>query len=483
MNQAFKDNYTQLLGKQKADVFFEYCKKPLRKSLRINTLKYTFDDAKKLLSDRVEIIKKVDWCTHGFFIDTSTLEKPLGTTLLHSSGGIYIQEASSMIPVEALFYGVDDLDFDGITVGDIAASPGSKTTQIAERMNGKGILLANELSSTRIKALYSNLERCGVSNSILTHYEGENLCALLPSTFDFLLLDAPCTGEGTVRKNFKALDNWSENDAIAMGQIQKKLIRSAFLALKKGGEMVYSTCTLGAEENSNVVEYLRSEFPEEVEIINLENLFPGAKKAVTPEGYLQLWPELFNTEGFFVAKIRRKNEGKNMQNDKKIKPEKVKIPKKLPFQLATKNEAMRVVEYFLEHWEFSLPSSFRIWKRENEYWAFPKGSEKFLSTIKCDRVGVRLGEEFLKKEKFQWKTDYQVCAVWGNKIQKNVYNASKQEARQVLKGENIDMQNTSLFTGEVLVKYENVSLSFGKIMKNKWKNQLPRVLLHYDVWI
>ena len=187
---------------------------------------------------------------------------------------------------------------------DMASAPGSKTTQLAAFMNGSGVLVANELSSSRLKALAANSKRMGVANVALSHFDGAVFGEYMHECFDNILLDAPCSGEGTVRKDANALKNWSiaSNQDIAV--VQKRLIDSAFQALKPGGTLVYSTCTLTPLENQQVCQYLIEEYGDALEIINLSNLFAGAEQATTAEGYLHVWPQLFDSEGSLLPNLK-----------------------------------------------------------------------------------------------------------------------------------------------------------------------------------
>lgn len=479
--ENFKEHYIQRLGKSRAEQFFRSCSTPLRKSFRINTLKYPIQMVQQYAQMHKWALSAVDWCPTGFFLEREESEyhKSLGNSIPHALGGIYVQEASSMIPVEALFYGHENISFSGKKVGDLTASPGSKTTQIAEKMNGQGILLANELSSSRLKALYSNIERCGVINTLLTHYEAGNLCSLLPETFDFLLLDAPCTGEGTVRKDSNALKNWTPEDALRIAHIQKKLITEAFQSLKPGGEMVYSTCTLADEENKDIVNFLRDTFPESVEVISLEHLFPGAEKALTPEGYLHVWPEIFDTEGFFVAKIKKIKS----VNTSSCSFRKGKISS-FPFEKALPKESKERSKYFVEQWGCVLPANMEWWKRGREWWLFPQGVEDIVRCIKADRIGVKMGELHHKG----WKTDHQCVACFGKDFVKNVHLASLQQVQEIFQGKNLvfsepkESSVSAKYSREKVIQYNGVAVSIGKQnQKGEWKNSLPRSLMR-EVW-
>ncbi len=408
-------------------------------------------------------ISPVPWCQTGFFINRRDEAAAIGNTIEHAIGKIYVQEASSMIPVEALFWGHENEKFSGKMVADVAASPGSKTTHIACKMQEAGTIIANELSASRLKALYSNLERCGVCNTILTHYDGENLCQLLPETFDFLLLDAPCTGEGTVRKNYDALKNWTKEDASRMSVLQKKLITAAFGALKIGGEMVYSTCTLAREENQEVVAFLQQTFPDAVEIISLEGLFPESEKSITPEGFLHVFPEIYDSEGFFVAKIKKT----------KSIAEYFALPplKKFPFTRLSPKESGHIFHLFEFQWGYQLPKMMTLWKRENEIWLFPQHIETIVCRVRSNRAGICLGE--IHKNK--WKTSHEAISAFGKYFSKNTKEVSAEEVIDIFAGKNLEIDEGE--GAELLLTYKNASVAVGKMIHGIWKNGLPRVLV------
>ena len=222
------------------DSFIDACQRPLRRSIRVNTLKISVSDFLALVEPYAWQLSPIPWCEEGFWIERDDEDFPLGSSAEHLSGLFYIQEASSMLPVAALF--ADNPSF--ARVMDVAAAPGSKTTQIAARMKNQGAILANEYAASRVKVLAANISRCGISNVALTHFDGRVFGAALPEAFDAILLDAPCSGEGVVRKDPDALRNWSIASNEAIAATQREMIDSAFHALRPGGTLVYSTCTL-----------------------------------------------------------------------------------------------------------------------------------------------------------------------------------------------------------------------------------------------
>ncbi len=304
-NNFIEDVKSYLPSHLAIDDFIEYCKRPLRRSVRVNTLKMSVNDFKQSCLERGWTIAAIPWCEEGFWLERTAEEEqtlPIGNTDLHLSGCIYVQEASSMLPPMALR---EALSGNPKIVLDVAAAPGSKTTQLAALMDNQGLLIANEFSSSRVKVLAANLKRMGVVNTALSHFDGAIFGDYMSECFDEILLDAPCSGEGTVRKDEHALKNWSIESNIDIAAVQKQLIVSAFHALKPGGHLVYSTCTLTPIENQQVCQYLLDSFPGSVEIVSLHALFEGAEKATTDEGYLHVWPQIFDSEGFFIAKFKK----------------------------------------------------------------------------------------------------------------------------------------------------------------------------------
>ena len=189
--------------------------------------------------------QSVPWCSEGFALPES--DTSLGQTIEHAMGAYYVQAKAPMLAVEVL------APQPGERVLDLCAAPGGKATQIAARMQNSGLLLANEPQRKRMPALVGNLERCGVANHVLTQAIGTMLTRYFPNFFDRILVDAPCSGDGIVRKDQNMLTYWSPQDAQHLAQQQKGLLRAAYQMLRPGGTLVYSTCSLSLEENEEVL--------------------------------------------------------------------------------------------------------------------------------------------------------------------------------------------------------------------------------------
>lgn len=285
------------------DVFLEAMLTPLPKVFRVNTIKASPEEVIPLIADLNPI--PLSYLPIAYTVQN---EAKLGRTLVHFLGLIYIQGAASMIPPLLL----DPKP--GERVLDLAAAPGSKTTQISAMMKNQGLVISNDLSLHRVRGLIGNVDRLGCFNVVVCRSDGVMLAKKLSNTCDRVLVDAPCSSEGTIRKTREALNRWSLRGIDNFSRIQKGLICAGYQALKPGGIMIYSTCTIAPEENEAVVAYLLKRFPEAeimpIELNNFQmrpaltewadNFFPAAV-----ERCRRILPQDNNTEAFFVAKIRK----------------------------------------------------------------------------------------------------------------------------------------------------------------------------------
>ena len=298
--EKFIERYSKLTDFEE---FKKYSLSFLRRSIRVNTLKISVNEIKKRMSRDFELTP-VPWCKQGFWIDHVKGRRAIGNTIEHALGYIYVQEAASMIPPIVL----DPKP--GEIVLDMCAAPGSKSSQIAALMKNKGILVANDIKGDRIASLGINVQRMGISNILITQMSGERFKG---SEFDKILVDAPCSGTGTIRKSLKTLNLWNPNTIKRIAGLQRKLIDTAFNCLKKGGTLVYSTCSLEPEEDEGVVNYLINKYKNaKLQDIELNIKRSPAVLRFEDDIYskeikkcLRIWPQDNDTEGFFVAKIRK----------------------------------------------------------------------------------------------------------------------------------------------------------------------------------
>lgn len=441
------------------DDFIAACQRPLRRSIRVNTLKISVADFLALVSPYRWQLTPVPWCAEGFWIERDDEDAlPLGSTAEHLSGLFYIQEASSMLPVAALFADENQ----PLRLMDVAAAPGSKTTQIAARMGNQGAILANEFSASRVKVLHANISRCGISNVALTHFDGRVFGAAVPESFDAILLDAPCSGEGVVRKDPDALKNWSVASNLEIAATQRELIDSAFHALRPGGTLIYSTCTLNRDENESVCLWLKEQYPQAVEFLPLDALFEGAKAALTPEGFLHVFPQIFDCEGFFVARLR-----KTAAIDALPAP-KFKVGN-FPFAPLKGRETAQITEAAQKvglHWDENL----RLWQRDKEIWLFPVEIEPLIGKVRFSRIGMRLAE--VHNKGYRWQHEA-VIALAGSD---NTFALTHKEAEEWYRGRDVYPEKTPL-ADEMIVTYQGFPLGLAKKVGSRLKNSYPRELV------
>ena len=271
---------------------FETCLiAPLKKSLRVNTRKISVEEFEHLTKAKEWSLTKTGYGKNTFYIDrTQDLDTALWNTYEHLAGYFYVQEvAASMSPY---YLSNDKVDNENHIILDMSASPGGKSTQLAEYFPNS-LIVANEIDKTRLKALEENIDRMWATNIIVTNYDGRHF-KNTPEAFDKILLDAPCSGEGTSFKTDEALKFWNIKNIETIARLQLQLLEAAWYALRVGWEMVYSTCTLNKLENEGVIETFLEKYWKHFELVPLSE-----------NTYKRNWPHIEKTGGFFVAKIRK----------------------------------------------------------------------------------------------------------------------------------------------------------------------------------
>ncbi len=279
-------------------------------SIRVNTLKISINELKNRLGKKWKISQPFKSNPEIIIVEDDLMPGELGKSIEHILGYYYIQDIASMMPVISLNPKEDEI------ILDLCAAPGSKTTQLSMMMENKGTIIANDENLGRIGILSTNLQRCGVTNTVVTRENGNYLCKSLDKLkfkFDKILVDAPCSGEGTIRSSPQSVLMFSENLINNLSRIQKSLLENAVKIIKEGGEIVYSTCTHSPEENEGVVSYILDKYPEiQIEEIKLPlkirngiTNWNGIKYNSNVKKCARIYPQDNNTEGFFIAKLKR----------------------------------------------------------------------------------------------------------------------------------------------------------------------------------
>ncbi len=302
--KSFLDRMEKYLGEE-FDAFVSSYDLPVTKGIRVNELKCT---PEKLIDLMPIKLFPSPFCSDSFY---SEEEIKVGFNPLHSAGAFYSQEPSASVPVELLDPKPGDL------VLDMCAAPGGKTTQIASKLKGEGLIICNEVVKSRANILLSNVERMGIANAVVTSSYPEKIAEVLPEYFDKIVVDAPCSGEGMFRKNNEAITEWSPEHVESCAVRQLAILNDAADCLKKGGTLVYSTCTFSYEENEGVISaFLKSHPDFELVPVNTEYAHSGLEGMPV----VRIYP-MDGGEGHFAAKLRKLGEYEadyEIRNDKKI---------------------------------------------------------------------------------------------------------------------------------------------------------------------
>ncbi len=424
--EAFLKRMERQLG---ADypAFLESLERPRAVALRFNPLKGG-------VPELPFVGAPVPWEPMGYYYDPQS--RP-GLHPYHEAGVYYLQEASAMSAVALL----DPQP--GETVCDLCAAPGGKSTQIAGRMGGEGLLLCNEYSPARAKILARNIERMAVANAIVTNEKTGSLAKRLPGFFDRVLVDAPCSGEGMFRKEEAAVTDWSQETVEMCAARQAEILDNAAKLLKPGGRLVYSTCTFAPEEDEEAVSAFLARHPEFApEAVDAPWFTPG------PQATYRMWPHKLLGEGHFGA-VLRKLEGEETEIPlEKGKP----LPK--PWLSFAKEAGV------------NLPEGIGLCFGDRLYLA-PLGTPA-LPGLRVLRAGLELGT--LKKDRID---PAHALALWGKDFAQSVdFAADGPEIQAYLHGEVLPGKAK----GWCLVTVDGYSIGWGKGDGTQLKNHYPKGL-------
>ena len=356
--EAFLNRIQRQLGDEYSQ-FLESLERPRAVALRFNPLKGN--------APALPFVKDgVPWEPNGYYYDP---EARPGLHPYHEAGVYYLQEASAMAPVALL----DPQP--GEWVCDLCAAPGGKTTQIAGRMLGEGLLVCNEINPKRARILSRNIERMGVPNALVLGEHPEKLAGRLAGCFDRVLIDAPCSGEGMFRKEEAAVTDWSEETVAMCARRQAEILHSGAALVRPGGRLVYSTCTFAPAENEEAVAAFLESHPDFVpEAVTAPWFVPGEN------GSFRMWPHRLLGEGHFAAVLRRLGDGPRAEADPQPA---APLPKEW--------------HALAKELDIRLPAGICVQFGQSLFYA-PEGLP-LLRGLKVERPGLELGE--LKKNRFE----------------------------------------------------------------------------------
>jgi 16S rRNA (cytosine1407-C5)-methyltransferase len=487
----------------------DFSAKPLRKSVRVNTLKISVEDFKKYAAKKGWQLTPVPWCEEGFFIDRPLLKElrpaghlstqsvvssaeglgmtqtreALGRDLLHLIGCFYMQEAASMLPSSLLNAQPGEM------ILDMSAAPGSKTTGIGADMQGRGVIVANDVQEKRLWTLKTAIHRCGVTNVIVTKKVGQWFARHMTERFDAVLCDAPCTAQGTARKDSDALNYCSIENIEKMARLQYQLLESAIHSAKVGGRIVYSTCTLTPEENEGVVMQLLEKFAGQLEVVDpremrMENAEWRIDKAIEDSikvqesfrnnsqfsifnsPFLRLWPQTYDTEGFFCAVLRKTSPTKQPEEMEIIRFQEFELPR------SKRTDIMQMLEK-------SYGSGFL----DDDDRLFERGEVLLLGTadvahFKLPVQDYSLGIPFAKRLKDgRIILDHEGMTLRGARATKLRMDLTADQCAQILDAKDIDCPAD--LNGRTLLFFEGHCIGLGLAKEGHMKNNLPRAMVRF----
>ena len=416
------------LGEQ-YPAYLESLERPRAVALRFNPLKCG-DHPPQLPF----VQQSVPWEPQGYYYD---IDARPGLHIWHEAGVYYLQEASAMAPVALLDPQPGEL------ICDLCAAPGGKTTQIAGRMAGEGLLLCNEINPKRAKILSRNIERMGVANALVMNEHPAELAKRFPGAFDRVLIDAPCSGEGMFRKEEAAVTDWSLETVSMCARRQAEILHSGAQMVRPGGRLVYSTCTFAPEEDEMAIAaFLDSHpdfTPEPVEAPWFE---------AGENGSFRMWPHKLRGEGHFAAVLRRAGE------------EAADCPS------CDGSKAPKTFLDFAKDLGIRLPEGKFLTFGQTLYWTPEQTPE--LGRLKVLRPGLELG--VIKKDRFE---PAHALALWlGDASRTVTVEPDSAEAAAYLHGETIPCGER----GWCLVKAGAYSIGWGKGDGRQLKNHYPKGL-------
>ena len=295
LSEEYLNRMRVLLGEEEFSAYLKSFDEERLYGLRVNTAKVTPEAFPELVSWD---LKPVPWIPNGFYYEGT--ERPAKDPYYYA-GLYYLQEPSAMTP--AMLLPVEP----GDRVLDLCGAPGGKSTELGVKLAGKGVLISNDISNSRAKALLKNLELWGISNICVTSETPDKLADVFGPWFDKILIDAPCSGEGMFRKDDDMVKSYEERGPEYYSEIQKEITDQAVRMLAPGGLLLYSTCTFSRCEDEEIICHIL-ENHQEMELIRLP-LFEGASGGIGLDGCIRLFPHKIKGEGHFISLLRKNGGG------------------------------------------------------------------------------------------------------------------------------------------------------------------------------
>lgn len=441
----YLERMKNLLGDEFDDYINSLNEPPVR-AFRVNTDKISMNDFNKI---NIFSSSEIPYVENGYYLEYDKI----GNHPYHHAGMIYVQEPGAMAPAECI-----DINPDW-KILDMCAAPGGKSTQLKNKLGDKGILVSNEIIPSRCKILTGNVERLGLKNTVTTCMDSSKIANSFPETFDLIMVDAPCSGEGMFRKEEIAVDEWSIENVIKCASRQAEILENASIALKKGGYIIYATCTFSLEENEMTVDNFLDNHPE-FELVpvkaSVKNYtadginFNGCK--CTDINYTRrFYPHKNKGEGQFMAVLHNTVEPSDSKSKTSVKQHKIDS----------------VVFDFLDDILESYDKTNVMMYNGNPVYLTPDFD---ISNIKPFSCGVTIGE--IKKNYIQ--PHHQFFMALGNSFKRKInLSAESDEIKKYLHGEEFEADCDN---GWAVVTVDGCTLGGIKVVNGRAKNHYPKGL-------
>lgn len=452
----------------------EFSARSLRRSIRVNTLLSSAPAFQEWAAEKRWKIDPVPWCTEGYFIDREDRSVPLGKDLLHLLGHFYFQEASSMLPVELL------APEPGEVVLDMAAAPGSKTTQIAAKLAGRGVVVANDMEERRIRTLKDALNRSCVTNVIQTKKVGQWFAKHMTGRFDRVLIDAPCTAQGTARKDPEALMYCSEHSIRKSAALQRELLEAAVHAAKIGGRIVYSTCTLTPEENEEVAAGILNKFCDQLIALDPREILPvstswdvdrAIEDSLRVQGggakhpFLRIWPQAYDTEGFFCAVFQKTGPTRDIERVEWLHFREEPLPG---------GQQQEIASFLHDRYGTEiLREGERLWEKGDHLVLTTDTVSNFRLPVTDYCLGLPFGRRLRDIPVY---IDHEIAVLRGSAATQNFCTIGDAELATLFTGQ--DTACPESLSGHVLVRYRDWCIGRGRARNGMLKNHLPRWMVY-----
>ncbi len=455
--EEFCQRMASMLSEDEYQAFLDSYDLPRFHGLRINLLKEDADLIKKDLEEKANLtLDAVPWAATGYYYDEKNTP---GKHPYHEAGLYYIQEPSAMAPAQYL----DVLP--GLRILDLCAAPGGKSSQIASYMQGKGLLVSNEINPARAKILSENMERMGLRNALVTNESSDKLANHFGCFFHRIMVDAPCSGEGMFRKQDTAVDEWSYDNVKLCADRQDEIIENAYEMLLPGGRMVYSTCTFAPEENEGTIDRFlaRHSNMHLVDVKKYPGMAPGKNEYadVDVSSCIRLFPHKIKGEGHFLAVLQK--DGDYDEDAFSFKTEKTtSFSKQKEFASFAKNNLSKPFVEELEKGTYLMFGDQLYLVDES----FPR-----LKGLKVVRPGLHLGT--IKKDRFEPSHALALSIKKEDVLRSTDLSTEEKTIYAYLHGETFPSEGEA---GWHLITVDGYSIGWGKLTGSTMKNHYPKGL-------